>query len=463
MINLKFNNSIKKNIYWLCGGLYLLALGFIFIKSAVEGYPIPIGDREWFYPVIFNLLNFGNLAHPNSSPIGEQGGNYIWHGFLFPVIQQIFSISNKYSQIEFSGVIIWLINCLLFILVVGIRSFPSLIIFIISVSIYSYHIGRPDILVSTVLLLDWYLYKKNYYGKPLILMPLVLSIIFCISPLVPLVYIFIMAIRYEKINYTYLNFENLKYILLFPLYIYFLFLMSVSDFTIIEWFEGIIKHAFSISSASPGGDFHYYLTNMQYLQYIFIVMAAGFLILIDRSTRSLTHLGLLVAFCFLIYFFAFRSAPLIHKAVQYVPAVILLYNYENKKLSKLIILLLVCFSIVCVKGMYGKVFDLSLALKRGHSANYLEESVNSIPAGKVISLPSQFFSLANKNQIVVLDRNKLLEPKSGADILYFSQMSVGYIKNLNDFKIKGYCLTESRVNYNSQVLYDWSYLRFDKC
>jgi hypothetical protein len=113
--------------------------------------------------------------------------------------------------------------------------------------------------------------------------------------------------------------------------------------------------------------------------------------------------------------------------------------------------------------MYDKVSDLSLALKRGHSANYLEESVNSIPAGKVISLPSQFFSLANKNQIVVLDRNKLLEPKSGADILYFSQMSVGYIKNLNDYKIKGYCLTESRVHYNSQVLYDWSYLRFDKC
>ena len=84
----------------------IIALIFYFLFSifliiqAHHGFPLPVGDKEWFYPVLQNLYNNNELSHPFQTLNSKwlvYGYQYP-HGFLFPRIQNLFNYHNSYDN-----------------------------------------------------------------------------------------------------------------------------------------------------------------------------------------------------------------------------------------------------------------------------------------------------------------------------------------------------------------------------
>jgi len=96
----------------------------------------------------------------------------------------------------------------------------------------------------------------------------------------------------------------------------------------------------------------------------------------------------------------------------------------------------------------------------------LYSSIRSIPAEKTIELPGAFFFLDSEHKKIILKRTTydLFESGGGGDVIFLSQFDVGVLNIGNLPKIPGYCIVDSKVNYlPSGVLYDWSYIKYEKC
>jgi hypothetical protein len=91
--------------------------------------------------------------------------------------------------------------------------------------------------------------------------------------------------------------------------------------------------------------------------------------------------------------------------------------------------------------------------------------MQNIPNDKVIELPSYFY-FADNNKHKKLLRNK---PPSEdfrytGDVVYVSQFNINIVKKENMPQIPGYCITDYSLQfYPKWTLYDWSYIKYEKC
>jgi hypothetical protein len=219
---------------------YISVSLFLFYQS-IQGYPLPVGEKDWFYPVIFNLRLKGELSHPYTSPIHETDLRFMWHGVLFPIVQNFFNIFNEFHRIEFSSICIVFINCFLILLLLK----PILshwLLVPIALSVYLYQIGRPELLVSTVLLIDLIIIKKNkFIIRNYVYRPFISATLFVISPISSILHFFFW-LSIEKSKQGLFNKNNLLYLILTPLIVYCYFKTFVTGFDFQEWISGIWYH-----------------------------------------------------------------------------------------------------------------------------------------------------------------------------------------------------------------------------
>lgn len=443
--------------------IFLLLTSSVLLMASSNGYPIAVGDKQWFYPVIYNIKNLNELSHPFLSPIISENNNFVWHGFLFPIIQSLFVYYDDYSKIELSSVIIWILNCFLFIKIIKVTNVKSFAIFIISAAIFNYQMGRPELLVSTVLLIDYYLEKKGYHERGPIFASFISATLFCISPVSFIIYFFFNLSKVEDIK----NASNLKnpiYYILTPLFVYIYFILTVKDFTFSAWMKGIYAHSKILTGAKSSSDYDGYLFGNLFLPLLFVGYL-GCLVSLVSSIKTKTQFVFNALFIFVAYWFSIRTALQIYNTIPFVPFILISSGKNENALSKINFIIILLFSFYCAKGItLNKTRDMLITIEKGNPARLLEESIKNVELNKTIQLPSEFYIYGMNRPYLILDKEVALKGKNySADVLYFSQVSVGYLTESTIPRVDGYCLKEKRVNLNSQVLYDWSYLKYEKC
>ena len=443
--------------------IFLLLTSSVLLVAASNGYPIAVGDKQWFYPVIYSIKHLNQLSHPFLSPITSDNNNYVWHGFLFPILQSLFVYHDDYSKIEFSSVIIWILNCLLFIKIIKITGIKSFAIFIISAAIFNYQMGRPELFVSTVLLIDYCLEKEGYHERSPIFTSFISATLLAISPVSFIIYFFFTLAKIEDIKKA-SNLKNPIYYILTPLFVYVYFILTVNDFTFSAWMKGIYAHSKVVTAAKSSNVYEGYLFGNLFLPFLFVGYL-GCLISLMLNIKTKAQFCLTALFIFVAYWLSIRTALRIYNTIPFMPFILIYSRKHENVLSKINFIIILFLAFYCAKGItLNKTRDMLITIGKGNSFIFLEESIKEVELNKTIQLPSEFYIYGINHPHLILDKEVALKGSNySADVLYFSQVSVGYLTESTIPQVDGYCLKEKKVNLNSQVLYDWSYLKYEKC
>ena len=149
--------------------LLTLIVLFSIILASFFGYPIAMGDKEGFYPVIFNLFEKNQFIHPFLCHLCENyvsnWSNIPWtnHGFLYPTLLSKFIIFNEYERVELTVIFFLIFNLFFCMKIILDKSINSYLIYIVFFALNLFQVGRPELLVTTVLLIDLYFSKKKLF------------------------------------------------------------------------------------------------------------------------------------------------------------------------------------------------------------------------------------------------------------------------------------------------------------
>ena len=274
-INVKKYFNLTEIQFLSISAITLLCLTLVLGTSAFYGFPISLGDKEGFYPVIHNFSVLNDFSHPFLCYTCEERlGNplqvkFTNHGFLFPKVQAFFLFFDDYERIETSSTIIFFLNGVLFLFLIRVNNLRTFVVFIIAISIFLYQIGRPELIISSVLIIDWYVTKNKYFNYPIFFSSLFSSILFCISPVALILYFPYIMIKnnYHDIKCNY--YMNYLYFLTTPILVYVIFYIFVTQFSFIDWIQGILGASNHYNPASViSGNFNKYMIYLNIL-YLF--------------------------------------------------------------------------------------------------------------------------------------------------------------------------------------------------
>ena len=136
--------------------------------------------------------------------------------------------------------------------------------------------------------------------------------------------------------------------------------------------------------------------------------------------------------------------------------------------SKINKILLSIFSLACVASLlFYSMYKPIYTLIDGNTVKNLKYSLASIKDTQTVQLPKQFWMHSSKKKnigfISTSPFNKESKDHFYADILYFSELSLGNIKYRDIPKINGYCVDEANLRLSNITLYDYSYIRYRRC
>lgn len=479
LLQSKFKKIIQSHRLFLSlATIFYLSISLFLFFQSIQGYPLPVGEKDWFYPVIFNLKLNGELSHPYTSPIHETDLRFMWHGFLFPIAQNFFNIFDEFHRIEFSSICIVFINCFLILLLLK-PIFSHWLLVPVALSVYLYQIGRPELLVSTVLLIDLIIIKKNkFIIRSFVYRPFISATLFVISPISSILHSFFW-LSIEKSKQGLFNKNNLLYLILAPLIVYCYFKTFVTGFDFQEWISGIWYHKKQYGSDILEDRIHMFLGHLlgeraiPYMLFGFLYCILFFI----NSKGDKNNKFASIVFLLLTYWFAVKQGIHIKNFAPFIPIFILINNeFINKKdheystiqvaIENIRFIFLVLLSLTCCKALAKETFLHGyLNIKYGNPPGFLINSMQNIPKDKVIELPSYFY-FADNNKHKKLLRNKPPSEdfKYKGDVVYISQFNINIVKKENMPQIPGYCITDYSLQfYPKWTLYDWSYIKYEKC
>lgn len=469
--------------------LVLIVLFLILGISGFYGFPISLGDKEGFYPVIHNLSSNNEFSHPFMCfTCEERMGNpfktkFMNHGFLFPWIQSSLLFFSEYEKIETASSLLFLINGFVLIYIINLKVKKNFIIFIIGISIYLYQIGRPELIISLILAVDWYITKQKYFNYQIILTSSISALLFSVSPVALILYfpyIFLKNNYFKLDNKYYLS---ISYYLLTPILIVLIFHLFVNQFTFFEWIQGLIKasghyHPVNILPGKNYEDFGhsslheifiYFIKGPRFLPFLFICIFVCFFGLIKDciQTNKLIILFTLI-FISLLFWFGIRRTIFIYNILAFIPFILLMLKEDESRFSKINKILLSVFSLACVASLlFYSIYKPIYTLIDGNNVKDLKYSLATIEDTQTVQVPKEFWMHSSKKKnigfITTSPFNKESKSSFYADILYFSELSLGKIKNRDVPKINGYCVDDVKLRLSNITLYDYSYIRYRRC
>jgi hypothetical protein len=476
LFSMKFQKILlSRRIFLSLTIIFYLSILLLLFFQAIKGYPLPVGDKDWFYPVIFNLKVNNELSHPYQSPISQLDFRFIWHGFFFPIAQNFFNIFYEYHRVEFSSICIVSINCFLILFLLKAK-LSHWFLTPIALSVYLYQIGRPELLVSTVLLIDLIVKAriKNYNS---VYRSFISATLFVISPVSSILHYFFW-LSIEKNEQGLFNKKNVLYLLLTPFIVYCYFKIFVTGFDLQDWISGIFMHRKAYSSdALVDGIQTYagYLWGERRIPYLIFGLVYCIIFLINSKGDKINIIASIV-FILLAYWFGIKEGIHIYNIVTFIPVFILIDNgFTNKKqhgnstfkvaINNIRFIFLGLLSVTCFKALAQEtIFYGYLNIKHGTLPAFLIKSMQNIPKEKIIELPTYFYFANNKNSKILQNQQFSELAKYSGDIVYISQFNIGAVKKENMPKIPGYCITDYSLQfYPKQALYDWSYIKYEKC
>ena len=474
--------------------MILITLFLILVVSGFYGFPISMGDKEGFYPVIYNLNSTNDFSHPFMCyTCDERMGNplntkFTNHGFLFPIIQSSLLFFNEYHKIETSSSLIFLINGFVFICLINLKNKRHFLVFIITISVYLYQIGRPELVISLILAVDWYLTKKQYFNSSIIFPSFISAVIFCVSPVALILYFPYMALKnnFHKINTSY--YWNYLYYILTPLFILITFHLFVNQFTFLEWIKGILgaSNHYHPANILPGEFyekyghsslneyFTYLFKGSRFLPLLFIGIFICFFGLAKQSMKSNRIIKFFtLLFIALLIWFGLRRPIFIYNIVAFIPFILLILDNENNLVSKINNTLLSIFAFACASSIifYSMIIPI-YTLNNGKKVEDLRDSMHKVSKFRTVQLPKQFWMHSRKTKnigfLYASPNSKETDHYFGtkglyADILYFSGYNLKRTRNDVIPEIEGYCIDEVNLNLSKIKLFDYSYLKYERC
>lgn len=464
----------KSTIVMLSIYLFYIAVVMLLLIQSVYGYPLPVGDKDWFYPVIFHFNKTADLSHPFQSPISHQDFRFLWHGFLFPNVQNIFNVFGDYYRIEFSSVSILIINCLILVTLLE-RKVRRLLLVPVALSIFIYQMGRPELIVSTVLLVDFYV-RTVWKRCGWLYNSFVSATLFAISPLSSLFH-FLFWVMVEKPGKSITNKFGLLYFVATPCLVYIFFFVCNPGFGFVDWILGLLSHSnIHQSLAQPNNlsQFSGYLWGERRIPYLILGFLYCLLFMI-ATVSGFVQIAVAFIFSFCVYWFGIKNAVNIYNVV---PFVMLFLLHDGRSVAtdskwfslqltcKFIgIVVLVLLSVTCLKAIViDTVQQAYLNLKYGNKPDALIASMSAVENYKTIEVPKAFYLLDNQHKKILQTRGYVNGAMYTGDVVFLTQFDVGVIIENNLPKINGYCLVDYRVHFLPMgVLYDWSFLKYEKC
>ena len=479
MQNLSLDSiSFIKNKLTLFAIFTLFILFVIKFISSYYGFPISLGDKEGFYPVTFNYAFNKELIHPFLCFTCENIlGNphekpFTNHGFLYPILLSKLMFLKNYEQIEISNIILFLLNGIIFLGIIKVNSFKLFFIFIISLSVFLYQIGRAELLVSTILLIDLYITKNKYFNYPIIFISLILAILFCISPLCSVIYFYYAYIKndFYKIKIKY--YKNIFIYINVPIITFIIFNLFVNDFTFIDWVSGLWgkkgHHTNIYSENYMNVDFVeywiYFIRGPSSLPVVCIAYFVIFLGLLRTCQKAkIDYIFFVVVFLFLILYFGLRRPVFIYNAMPWIPFILLLLNFNIGLTAKFNFFLISIFAGFCsISIFYIALYKNIHTILNGNSALSLKVSLSKIDEKYTVKIPKQFYMFSKKGKNISLLHPVSPKEHFSEDIIYFHQFDL-YLIGESVPIIKGYCIDEKYLNNSSSLLKDYSYIKYIKC
>lgn len=476
------SQKLIKNSFALYFLIIILTLWF----SGYFGYPLPLGDKEGFYPVIFNFSVSGEYSHPFmcytcEERMGNPENKYFSnHGFIFPKTLSSLFFFDSYKKIETSSINLLLINFSLLLIVFHYFNIFDYVKFTILFSFFIFQIGRPELLVSTILILDFYVSKKNYFKKDIYLIAFFTATIFCISPLSAVIYFVYNQIKNRFISIESKYYLSIVYYLLTILLIIILFYIFVNEFSFYTWIFSILKagghHSnefFDINKIlNPGflyGNFSEYWTYIikgpKSIPLLFLAIICVIILLLENFSKlNFFDKIFLFAFFILLYWFALRRPIFNYTIIGFIPFLFLVIDEKKTLFLKYKKILLNFFFLACFSSL--TIFSLVtpiLYLLKGIKPDTLEESLHKIQKPETISIPKQFWMFSNKDDNITFQlKSNPYQENFNDTYVYVSSINLKGTKDkLN--KIKNYCIDEIKVKNEFFRLYDYSYIRYKKC
>jgi hypothetical protein len=448
----------------------------IFMILAFNGLPIAVGDKQFFYPVIQNLKTLQQFNHPFLSPISENDYSYIWHGLLYPYTEAKLSFTDSYPNIHLSSVTIFVINSILTIKILK----PNLYGYIgvpIFIAIYLYQMGRPELLVSTILLID--ALARTTSKNSLYLDSLISALLFLTSPLSAFLHrLFIISFTLKTDDQFFK--KSVIHLFISCFFVILIFNFLNPQFSLTTYLTGLYRAAYI------HGDTQFNWSYSSYVPYLFsektlpnLFISIIIFILSAASLRFSLITGISRAFLLAsIFWFGIKNVVNIYNfVILIIPFLIMQNEISHPKLfwnnlfikrwvPRVSLALWLMFSISIGHALlYHYMYIGSIQIKYARGPFDLADRLNNIPCHDSISIPQQFYFLVKTcNSPNIQQWDHWSKRQYQEDHVFISQYDIGTIERGKIPELRDYCLSYQDVNYRPLGVYeDWAFLHFSRC
>lgn len=456
----------------------IFVIVILLFVHAIYGYPLSVGDKQWFYPVIFNLKNSRDLIHPFLHPFSLTDLRFNWHGFMFPIIQEKFNIFNDYYRIDFSSVCLIFVNSsLLFIFLlvnfkkqavdkwISVLFLPS-----VALSIYTYQAGRPELVISTFLLLDCFIRRKDW-DLGYLYEAFISATLLVISPISFILhYLFWMSVSKDSKGFN--SKLRIYYYGLVPVFVFIYFEVFVVNFNFFEWIQGITSHASGMTFYSSSWSWKIYsgyLWGEPKIPYVILAICYCLLVFAENSRGAINNIAALL-FILFSYWYAIREPVHIYNIIVFIPMFIILDIFYSRGSIFFIrwpkVIILVFFSITCINALiYETILGAFSDLRYGIPPSALVKSMQDVPADATIETRPCFYLIDQFQHKKIINTSGFApDNKYNGDFVFLPQFEIGSIKRDNIPQIPGYCVVDYSIHfYPSKMFYDWAFIKYKKC
>ncbi|WP_340297089.1 MULTISPECIES: hypothetical protein [unclassified Roseobacter] len=378
-----------KSLFFLLSSL-AISYFCLNILSSIQGYVITSGDQNWFLPIAWAFSETGILFHPLRSPI-QDNPEYllIWHGWLMPWLQGHLNPLREYSHVRLSGDIIALLTFCAYAHYLH-RQFGSKYAAICTpalAAVLAYQVGRPELIVSAILIVHFYLERKF---DPLPLLASTLALLAITSPAAGLLVSVMLLLRLcasmnDRREFFALLF---KLTVVVPLLVYCLtsILSGINPF---DWLRGIIDHGQIVSDRFGSGFVQYFVLHSKIpFNFMLLIPLVVIMTLFIRHSDPAIASILALIIVFLIWYLSFRLPLAVYNFLSLAPIILVSFGERLSDINKIIVrqalFSIVLLSLACSMAMGRNGLIDVINFKGGNRVSDWLSAVQALPVNSVI-------------------------------------------------------------------------------